>query len=95
MQSNKEPIKIYFDTIENFEPFVSLEIRAIEVVDNQCEWRSFDDPRVQFYGIYGHGKRKEAMCIADCLTLETAQNLARTFNIFAMYTLTTFEHPKQ
>jgi hypothetical protein len=89
-------ISIHFETIENFEPFRSLEIRAIEVVDNQCEWRSFDDPRVQFFSVYGQSFDKPVtMCIADCLTLESAQNLAQAFRIFGGHTLSIYEYSKQ
>lgn len=85
---------IYFEAIQVHEPFTGLQIRAVALVDDSYEQVSFDDPRLDVYGVYGISQRDGlSYCIADCLDLETARQLANTFNTFAGFSLTITEQP--
>jgi hypothetical protein len=88
-------IALNFYAIQKHEPFIRLEIRAIRVVDGDARWVSFDDPHGDFVSVYGTSADNElTYCIADCLDLETARNVANTFNTFAGFSLHIIEHPK-
>lgn len=86
-------ISLAFESIQVHEPFTELEIRAIQIVDDQCQWRSFNDPRVEFFSVYGRSDiDKLHYIVADCLDLETAQEVATALNTFAGFALPIIEH---